>query len=488
MAPAVVRSAADLRSGDWFRLHPLTPVLQGGVVLVGLLGAGLAALWETVILQVILRVWGEEVDEEDADVAFFVADSLGLIALAALAVVVVSALVFWLQWRVHVIRMDDSVLEVAKGIIAKSSRRARRDRINTIGVRRPLIPRLLGVAKLDIQAAGSDANIVLAYLPFRVAQEVRREILHTPEPDSGGAESQTVVREVEVSLFRYVASLMVSVETVFFGAGLLFTIAGAAVSGEGVAWLGPIAVMFGYVAYVADRFFRVGNFVVDSLEGDIRVAFGLLSTSLETIPPARIHALQISQPWPWKLFGWWRVDANLASTPGAQNQKMPSHTLLLPVATLEEMKRIVALTMPSLSEGRVRDAMMAMLTTPHEQWLLDETVRSPERAKYRIPLSFSVNGLALMPPLIMMRTGRWIAKLTVIPLQRVQSTSVSAGPWHRALGLASFAVQSVDGPVSTRVPGLDYDEAEMWWTNVNTATVDAINVKPRGRATRKKVL
>ncbi len=59
MTAAVLRSAADLRDGEWFRLHPLTPLLQGGVVLVGLLGAGFAALWETVILRSILQFVGQ---------------------------------------------------------------------------------------------------------------------------------------------------------------------------------------------------------------------------------------------------------------------------------------------------------------------------------------------------------------------------------------------------------------------------------------------
>ncbi|MDA0289477.1 MAG: PH domain-containing protein, partial [Actinobacteria bacterium] len=233
----MLRSAADLRGGEWFRLHPLTPVLQGGVVLLGLAGAGLAALWETVILRSILVFAGVEEDDELSGIALLIADSLVLVFLGALAVVGVSALVFWFQWRVHVVRMDDDVLEVKKGVIAKSSRRARRDRINTIGVRRPLIPRLLGLAKLDIQAAGSDANVVLAYLPYSVATAVRREILQTPKAtdDESEPDPQVVTRELEVSLFRYLASLVVSVETIFFGAGFVGTIIAALTAEELVA-------------------------------------------------------------------------------------------------------------------------------------------------------------------------------------------------------------------------------------------------------------
>ena len=494
MPVAVLRSAADLRGGEWFRLHPLTPVLQGGVVLLGLAGAGLAALWETVILRSILVFAGVEEDDELSGIALLIADSLVLVFLGALAVVGVSALVFWFQWRVHVVRMDDDVLEVKKGVIAKSSRRARRDRINTIGVRRPLIPRLLGLAKLDIQAAGSDANVVLAYLPYSVATAVRREILQTPKAadDESEPDPQVVTRELEVSLFRYLASLVVSVETIFFGVGFVGTIIAALTAEELAAWLGPIAVVFGYVVYLADRFFRVGNFVVDSIEGDVRVSLGLLSTSVETIPPARIHALQISQPWPWKLLGWWRVDANLASSPGSANKKTPAHTLLLPVATRREMMRMVELCLPSLREGTSMAQVMTLLHSPHSHWVargLDERslVRASPLARYRIPLSAGVTGSAVIASVVALRCGRWVSKLALVPVPRIQSSSVSQGPWHRTLGLSSFALESVEGPVSTRVLGLSSEDARGWWDTVQALIVSAVDDStPKRRGRRAK--
>lgn len=494
MPAAVLRSAADLRGGEWFRLHPLTPVLQGGVVLLGLTGAGLAALWETVILRAILVFAGVEEDDEGSGVAFLIADSLLLVFLGAIVVVVVSALVFWFQWRVHLVRMDDDVLEVKKGVIAKSSRRARRDRINTIGVRRPLVPRLLGLAKLDIQAAGSDANVVLAYLPYSVATAVRREILQTPKAtdDESEPDPQVVTRELEVSLFRYLASLVVSVETIVFAGGLTVAVIVALAADELAAWLGPIVIAFGYVAYLADRFFRVGNFVIDSIEGDVRVSLGLLSTSVETIPPARIHAVQISQPWPWKILGWWRVDANLASSPGSANKKTPAHTLLLPVATTQEMLRMVELCVPSLREGTSMAQVMTLLRTPHSHWVaegLEESslVRTSPTARFRIPFSAGVTGSAVMSGVVALRFGRWISRLSLVPLARVQSSSVSQGPWHRALGLSSFALESVEGPVSTRVLGLSAEDARGWWDTVHALTVSAIGdttTKRRGRRTR----
>jgi putative membrane protein len=397
-----------------------------------------------------------------------------------------GAVALWLQWRVHQVRMDDNVIEIKRGVLFRSSRRARLDRVNTIGVRRPLIPRLLGLAKLDIQAAGNDASVVLAYLPKATAEAVRREILEPSQASATGAVDppQHVEREVDVPLFRYLGSLVVSIESVLFVIGVVATTVAAFQAQELVAWLGVIITLVVFVAFLADRFFRVGSFVVDTIDGDVRVSLGLLATSVETIPPARIHALQLSQPWPWRALGWWRLEANLASTPGASVSKAPSHTLLLPVATLEESLRVIAKCMPGLADTQSQATLVSALERRHDEWVeheasLTASIGSPERARYRIPLSHTVNGAALRDDVVIMRTGVWIRKLSIIPLARVQSSSISVGPWHRALGLASFALQGVEGPVATGLLALERGALDGWWAELNRAVIRAISRSPQ---------
>lgn len=220
-----------------------------------------------------------------------------------------------------------------------------------------------------------------------------------PADEAAGvaADTSSVTREVEVPLFRYLASLVVSVETIIFAGGILAASIASSRSGELVTWLSVVVVLIVYVAYLAGRFFRVGSFVVDTVDHDIRVSLGLLATSVESIPPGRIHALQLSQPWPWRVLGWWRLEANLASTPGAQVSKAPSHTVLLPVATLPEVMRVVAKCIPTLAGDQARDVLVSGLQSTHAQWVSDNpdlkvSIGSPKRARYRIPLSYTVNG------------------------------------------------------------------------------------------------
>ena len=475
MRTHTLRDASEVGDGRWHRLHPLTPVLQGGVALLAILTAALAVLWESIILPTFLQFFGVADEGPDSRLWELVGQSLGWIAFGAVLVVVALVLEFWLQWRVHVVKMDADMIEVKRGLLVKSSRRARLDRINTIGVRRPLIPRLLGLAKLDIQAAGNDASVVLAYLPIRVAQDLRRMILAGDGGVHQEHNEEEIQREVEVPLFRYLAALVVSVETVVLFVVITGVTIFAVWAGEMAVWLALVLALFVYVVYLGERMIRSGNFVIDSLEGDIRVSLGLLSTSVETIPPERIHSLELSQPWAWKFFGWWRLNANLASQPGATDTKAPAHTVILPVATTAEVIKVVALGMPDLFETGTHTLVESMLKDTRSVWAKPGSLVCPPRAQWRIPFSAHLTGAILQSQSVLLRRGRAVARVSITPLMRVQSVSVSEGPWHRALGLTRLELQSVSGPIKLRVSGMDATEAVSWWEGVNLAITQALH-------------
>ena len=473
MAQSTLRDAADASSGQWHRLHPLTPVLQGGVVVVALVTAAVFILWENLILPSLLVFFGVNDELPDQELWLFVQEFLGWIAVAALVLVMVLAVIFWLQWRVHLFRMDDDVIDVKKGLLVKTWRQARRDRVNTIGVRRPLLPRLLGLAKLDIQAAGNDASVVLEYLPVALAQDLRQTILQGDASSESDETQERPRREVEVPLFRYVGALVASVETVVLLVVITTVSIIAVAVGDLAVWLAVVLALGVYLVYLIERTIRWGNFAVDSLAGDLRVSVGLLSTSVETIPPERIHALEFSQPWPWKIFGWWRLNANLASQPGAATNKAPEHTVIIPVATIAELMKTVRLGMPGLITDETEELVFDLLSHPRRRRM--GALGSPPRGRWRIPLSAHLTMAALQPGLVVMRRGLLTSRISLTPLTRIQSASVSQGPWHRALKLSQLELQSVAGPVSPRAGALDSHEAQEWWEELNAATQSAIS-------------
>ncbi|MGO4611084.1 PH domain-containing protein, partial [Variovorax sp. 2RAF20] len=67
--------------------------------------------------------------------------------------------------------------EVRSGILFRTQRKARLDRIQGINIVRPVIARLFGAAKLDISVAGHDANVQLAYLGSTLADGLRGDVL-----------------------------------------------------------------------------------------------------------------------------------------------------------------------------------------------------------------------------------------------------------------------------------------------------------------------
>ena len=174
-APAS-RASATLRlaDGEWHRLHPATPLLKGGIALVAILGVIIVNLRD-VVINIVFE--GGPGDEYDPFVWIIEHDFAGLIILAILAGLLLFIGGFYVSWRMHTFRITDEQVEVRSGILFRTNRRGRLDRIQGINIVRPFLARLVGAARLEINVAGQDANVQLAYLGSAAADELRREIL-----------------------------------------------------------------------------------------------------------------------------------------------------------------------------------------------------------------------------------------------------------------------------------------------------------------------
>ena len=163
----------SLADGEWHRLHPATPVLRGGIFVFAALGFLLANLRERLI-DVFFGVSsgsGDPIDE------LYRRGAVGWALLAVVGVLIVIMIAFYLSWRMHTFRVNEESVEVRSGIVFRSHRKARLDRIQGVNVDRPLVPRLFGAARLEVSVAGQDANVQLAYLGSARADELRRDIL-----------------------------------------------------------------------------------------------------------------------------------------------------------------------------------------------------------------------------------------------------------------------------------------------------------------------
>ena len=497
------KTAINYADGNWHRLHPLTPVLQGGLFVAAIIGVVLATFWDLLLTQVTaLIVFQEFADDPATDLPPLPPFSQLLVFLGfGFVAVLIGALWLWLSWLLHSFRITDDVIEVRSGIIVRTYRKARRDRINSVSIWRQLVPRLLGLAKVEFQAAGSDANVTLSYLPDEVSKNLRRLVLDSSplvdttsasgEPGENSADSPHYESDdfdlfsaedgdvkVLVPLGRLAWSLVVSLETVMFLAVMTIITVGFIFSDDRSWWLAAIPALVLYLAGIFRGWTRANRFRLAVVGDSIRVSYGLLSTTAETLPPRRVHSITLSQPWPWRLFGWWRIHARRAVTPG-QSSKGPSHTMLLPVGKLDDAMAVIDLFVHQW----VRESGKAVIPEALDSAVdrvnpegLDRfvAIHAHPFARFRLLLSQQVHSMGMVNDSVWMRTGFLIRRLTIVPLERIQSSGTFRGPWHLILGLTGVETHLVSGPGISSMVGFDTEEANNFRDELSEAIVDSV--------------
>jgi putative membrane protein len=113
---------SPLSDGEWHRLHPLTPVLRGGLFLIVVLGIVITNLRDRIIAWLfpaspVGALRGRPVDY----VVRTTCPRRGLVVLGVLLLLLGG---FWLSWRFHTFRITGDV-EVRSGILFRTHRRAR---------------------------------------------------------------------------------------------------------------------------------------------------------------------------------------------------------------------------------------------------------------------------------------------------------------------------------------------------------------------------
>lgn len=491
-APVATENLAD---GEWHRLHPATPLLRGGLALIAILGIIVANLRERIIEVFFGGGFGQgdPVDE--------IVDR-GLVPLA-LVIVAVALLLFiggfYLSWRMHTFRITDEQVEVRSGILFRTNRKGRLDRIQGINIVRPLFARLFGAARLEITVAGGDGNVQLAYLSGVRADELRRDILllasgrqqeKAAATAGPGAPAQSLVEQrvseliapeltpglaepasvVTMHPARLIGSTVLSSTSLIFVLAVIGGLIGVVVSGEFYFLFGAVPLLFGLGSYLVNRIVKSLRYSIAGTPDGVRVGYGLLSTSNETLPPGRIHSISISQELLWRPADWWEVKVNRAGKSSAQGAAGQQNTTILPVGTRAEVFRVLELVLPGLVDPDTRAIVEAGLA---KGMAGDGFTNSPRRAAILRWFSWRRNGFALTTDAAILRRGAIWRELVVVPAARMQSVSVSQGPLYRALRLGRVHAHTVAGPISARLGALDVGDASDFFRNLSQTAVAA---------------
>ncbi|WP_214467907.1 PH domain-containing protein [Microbacterium flavescens] len=499
-APPQELVRSPLSDGEWHRLHPLTPLLRGGLFLLVIIGIVVANLRDRLVflflpwlapelgdeLEVEVREWEGSGDPVD----FIIANNLYVLALlAVLAALLVIVAVFYTSWRFHTFRITDDDVEVRSGILFRTQRRAPLDRVQGVNLTRPMIARLLGMAKLEVVGAGTDSNVKLEYLSTANAEAVRADILRlasgrrladaaahaAPGRPAGrvAALGQTVGRELtgliegpeqpvavpdsvaNIPVGRLVASHLVSMSTV----GLLFAAAAIGVGvSQGVTWLlfGFVPAIIGFGAYWVRSIVRSLRYSIAPTPDGVRITFGLLTTITEIVPPGRIHAVEVTQPILWRPAGWWMIRINRLTGRSATDTNTDQFTTVLPVGTAADVERVLRLVLPQVAEAEWPLIVQQGVLGPRDD---DSFTNTPRRARWIRPFSYRRNGFRLTPDVLLLRRGVVWRKLAILPLARLQSIGLHQGPLDRASRVASLRGHLVTGPVYAHLAAIDRDTA-----------------------------
>lgn len=223
-----------------------------------------------------------------------------------------------------------------------------------------------------------------------------------------------------------------------------------------VLGLGVLMVVLSVVGAAASLL-DLANYTIAGTPDGIRIGKGLLSQTSDTVPPGRIHCVQVHQSLFWRALGWYQVKvdrADLQHDPTADSNKraaMQQRQVVLPVGTWDDVQRTLALVLPMHMSPNTAE----LITTGMQPGSQPGYVSSPERAKWLHLLSWRRLGYAIDSGLIYLRRGFFTRRVSLIPAERIQSVTLHDGPLRRAFGVVSLWINTVGNAVRTKLPNVD---------------------------------
>ncbi|WP_242504192.1 PH domain-containing protein [Promicromonospora panici] len=490
-------AAEDL---EWRRVHPITPLVRGWAVV----GAAIVILGQ------------QSLDGGPrGGLIALVTSEYWWTLFAALAAI---ALVGWgysvLAWRMTTFAIGEETVHLRRGILFRQQRHARLDRLQSVDIRQPLVARFFGLCELTLETAGgTDSGVAIGFLKGSDADELRAELLAraaglkvarkspvadarsrttpgtvtapagtgvvgAPVPGTQDAGTQDAVEQagpglpgapeptapasleapqvpvLTVPLGRLIASVVRSGATITLLVWALGVLVVMIATGELAVISASLPAVLGAGGYLFGRLTGEFDFRVAISPDGVRLRHGMLETRSQTIPPGRVQAVRLVQSVLWRGRDWWRVQVNVAGYGGESEEK---NSVLLPVGTRDEALTVLSLVLPDLGVDEPRRILDAGLDG--DSRAESAYVTAPRRTRILDPVAWRRNGFTVTGRALLLRRGRMVKILDVVPHERTQSLGLSQGPWQRRLGVASFQVHSTEGPVHPEVPHLGADDA-----------------------------
>jgi putative membrane protein len=425
----------------WHRLHPLSPLVRAGRQMV------------TIVVAVLLLFFANQHQHQEG----------GELVIDVVIVVLALAGGF-INWLVTRWQLADGVLRIESGLIRRQSRRFPLSQVQAIDVVQTGLARVLGLAEIRLRMAGADSSGGrLACLRLDDAEQLRRRLLAMSQAPAGSqaaaaadlagvpgapqppGRAQPAAGLAERPLFQ-VAPVRLAGAIVLSRAGAIaaVVIAGMVCVAEFSGQPGTVAsflpVAIGVVFAVWRQFNGEFGTTVAAAPDGLRLRSGLVQTTAETIRPGRVQAVRLVEPMLWRLFGWCRLEADVAGSHQRDENR-------------SEAQRLRAL-IPVGSRAQAQQMLGEVLTAPPAA-----TRRAPGGARWKAPLTYHFLAWDGDQRYVVAARGRIRRETTWVPLEKVQSVRWVQGPVQRRFGLASIRLDVAGKRVTASIQDRSAAEA-----------------------------
>ncbi|MDY5584684.1 MAG: PH domain-containing protein [Arcanobacterium sp.] len=501
---------------QWRKFHPVTPVAYLGsfwIILIAFIFSGISSLAEEEgVMEGLMRLFSDE-----AGYYWFIFIAIALVV--SIAIVFIS----WLLWRKMSYALLADGVHHRTGIIFKKHRQVRWDRIQTVEVEQKLFGRIFGFGSVKIDSAGTE-NVELGLLRLAECGALRAEILRVlnlartgesftvnynpdlnqqqtvqlngelpadigsfstvgnslvtdelsgqsigmqsiPVLDADDIENDRLVYELGFGRL-FVASLTsgkfwILLLIVFPSVISLFTALEAGIFTSLIAVIGIV------VSLVSSLLSDFGTRIYLS-ENGLRRRAGLTRLTTRTFPPARVHAIEISQQLLWRRWDWWSIKITVAGLNVLSDANQGSLNNFILAGKREEVMRLLWMMIPNLGVENNREFLKEAFEGLDSGKYFQG---SPKSARIFDPVSLRGRGFFASEQVVVIRKGRFARSVAFILQDHTQSLSLETGPFKRRRGLVDISFHTVMGDVTTTAKHLDLEQMQsFFWEEVKLST------------------
>ncbi|NUL44715.1 PH domain-containing protein [Cellulosimicrobium funkei] len=272
---------------------------------------------------------------------------------------------------------------------------------------------------------------------------------------------------LKVPAGRMIGSVLLSTSMIVMFSVIILLVLGAWIldmtipqDGEDNWWLILLFVLipfvFSLIGVAWGGFNKGYNFTVATSPDGMRLRYGLLETSQQTVPPGRVQAVRISQGLLWRAFGWYKMSVNVAGYGAVTEGSGGDKSTVLPVGTIEDVMRVLSVVAPDPGVENAPQVIREGITGSGDG---QGFTHSPRHVWWLDPLTWKRNAYRSTDTMVLLRSGRLERYLVLMPHERIQSIGLHQGPLERRLRVATLRFHSTAGPVVPLLPHADVDVA-----------------------------